>query len=145
MSSHDEIISALTAHYQEIMKQPGLEGSELKIPPATGWDSVDTVELRNAGKSEGAIELLRRMPYLEGTGDYDRILVDWDSVSIAYTQRAYTSVEDINPLPSHCVYLTEGEHLEGYSLILDTEKGRIWPQSSTNMQAAKVDRHYYDL
>jgi hypothetical protein len=29
----------------------------------------------------------------------------------------------VNPLPAHCVYLTEGVDREGYSLILNVDEG----------------------
>jgi hypothetical protein len=32
-------------------------------------------------------------------------------------------MEQVNPLPGNCVYVTEGVDREGYSLILDVEKG----------------------
>lgn len=134
MSSHAEIIAALTAFYQEVIKQPGLNDSALKIPPAAGWDTLNPATLRSAGKSEEAIEMLRHIPYLEAIEEYQTLLVGWETVPLAYTQNATSSMESCNPLPSHCVYLTEGVGREGYSLILDTEKGE---QGSNKDQGRK--------
>jgi hypothetical protein len=79
--------------------------------------------LQNPGKSEAVIELLKRLPYLESTGQYERLLVQYETVPIDWTQRSYVAMEQVNPLPAHCVYLTEGVDCEGYSLILNVEEG----------------------
>lgn len=92
-------------------------------PPSAGWETVDSAALRELGKSEAVIELLRHLPYLEAAGRYDKLLVQYETVAIAYTKSPSTLMEQVNPLPGNCVYVTEGVDREGYSLILDIEKG----------------------
>jgi hypothetical protein len=123
MSSHGDITDALTAFYKQVVKHPHLDDAALKTPPISGWETVDSDALRELGKSEEVIELLRHLPYLEADGRYEKLLVQYETVAIAYTQHPSTLMEEVNPLPSNCVYLTEGVDREGYSLILDVEKG----------------------
>jgi hypothetical protein len=68
------------------------------------------------------IELLRHLQYLESARQHERLLVQYETVPIAWTQRTHAIMEQVNPLPAHCVYLTEGVDREGYSLILEVEK-----------------------
>jgi len=124
MSSNPDIIDALTAFYKQIVKHPYLEDAALKIPPSTGWETIDSAALQNLGKSEAVIELLKHLPYLETDGQYDRLLVQYETVAIAYTKKLTTLMDEVNPLPGNCVYLTEGVDREGYSLILDAGKGK---------------------
>ena len=123
MASHSDIANALTAFYKQVIEYPCLNDTVLKIPPSSGWETIDSVTLRELGKSEAVIELLRHLPYLEADGRYDKLLVQHETVAIAYTKSPSTLMEEVNPLPSNCVYLTEGVDREGYSLILDVEKG----------------------
>ena len=124
MSSNPDIIDALTAFYKQIVKHPYLEDAALKIPPSTGWETIDSAALQNLGKSDAVIELLKHLPYLETDGQYDRLLVQYETVAIAYTKKLTTLMDEVNPLPGNCVYLTEGVDREGYSLILDAGKGK---------------------
>jgi hypothetical protein len=126
MPSHSDIAEALTAFYKQVIKHPYLDDTVLKIPPKSGWETIDSVALQDLGKSEAVIELLRDLPYLEADGRYDKLLVQYETVAIAYTKSPSMVMEEVNPLPSNCVYLTEGVDREGYSLILDVEKG-AWP------------------
>lgn len=123
MSSHSEIADALTAFYKQVIRHPHLDDAALNFPPSSGWETIDSAVLRELGKSEAVTELLRHLPYLEAPGRYDRLLVQYETVAIAYTQNPSTLMEQVNPLPRNCVYLTEGVDREGYSLILDVERG----------------------
>jgi hypothetical protein len=123
MSSHSDIADALTAFYKQVIRHPHLDDAALKIPPSSGWQTIDSAALRDLGKSEAVIELLRHLPYLEADGRYEKLLVQYETVAIAYTQHPSALMEQVNPLPGNCVYLTEGVDREGYSLILDVEKG----------------------
>lgn len=130
MSSHSEIADALTAFYKQVIKHPHLDDAALKTPPSSGWDDIDSDALRELGKNEAVIELLKRLPYLEANGRYEKLLVQYETVAIAYTQHPSALMEEVNPLPESCVYLTEGVDREGYSLILDVEKGTRSPPMS---------------
>ena len=123
MPSHADIAAALTTFYKQIIKHPYLNDTALKIPPSSGWETIGSIALRKLDKSEAVIELLRHLPYLEADGTYEKLLVQYETVSIAYTQHPSAFMEQVNPLPENCVYLTEGVDSEGYSLILDVEKG----------------------
>jgi len=123
MSSHSDVADALTAFYKQVVRFPHLDDAALRIPPSAGWETVDSAALRELGKSEAVIELLRHLPYLEAAGRYDKLLVQYETVAIAYTKNPSTLMEQVNPLPGNCVYVTEGVDREGYSLILDVEKG----------------------
>ena len=123
MSSHSDVADALTAFYKQVVRFPHLDDAALRTPPSAGWETVDSAALRELGKSEAVIELLRHLPYLEAAGRYDKLLVQYETVAIDYTKNPSTLMEQVNPLPGNCVYLTEGVDREGYSLILDVEKG----------------------
>lgn len=123
MSSHSDVADALTAFYKQVVRFPHLDDAALRIPPSAGWEIVDSAALWELGKSEAVIELLRHLPYLEAAGRYDKLLVQYETVAIAYTKNPRTLMEQVNPLPGNCVYVTEGVDREGYSLILDVEKG----------------------
>jgi hypothetical protein len=123
MSSCSEIVDAVLAFYQQVIRHPYLDDAALKIPPTSGWENMELAGVQNPGKSEAVIELLKRLPYLESTGQYERLLVQYETVPIDWTQRSYVAMEQVNPLPAHCVYLTEGVDCEGYSLILNVEEG----------------------
>lgn len=123
MPSLSDIADALTAFYKQIIRHPYLNDTALKIPPSSGWETIDSVALRGLGKSEAVIKLLRHLPYLEANERCEKLLVQYETVAIAYTKNPSTLMEELNPLPGNCVYLTEGVGREGYSLILDVEKG----------------------
>lgn len=130
MSPHSDIADALTAFYKQVIRHPHLDDAALKIPPSSGWETIDSAALRQVGKSEALIEILRHLPYLEADGRYEKLLVQYETVAIAYTQHPSFSMEQVNPLPENCVYLTEGVDREGYSLVLDVEKG-AWLSSNS--------------
>lgn len=123
MSDQQQIVEAITAFYREILRHPYLPDTALKIPPASGWDTIDVDTLRDLGKNDTVIDMIRHFPYLEADHEYRRLLVEYETVPIAYTKTIRTMIEEIQPLPGHCVYLTEGVDREGYSLILDTARG----------------------
>lgn len=123
MISQSDVADALTTFYKQVVRFPHLDDAALRIPSSAGWETVDSAALRELGKSEAVIELLRHLPYLEAAGRYDKLLVQYETVAIAYTKSPSTLMEQVNPLPGNCVYVTEGVDREGYSLILDVEKG----------------------
>lgn len=131
MSLHDEIIDALTSLYQQILRHPYLEAIDIKIPPESGWNTIDTKSLHELGKNQTVIELLKRLPYLESSTQYERLLIGYETAAIAYTQKSKSFMEEVTPLPSDCVFLTEGIDREGYSLILDTKNGKSIRSTST--------------
>ena len=126
MYSRDETVAAVSAFYQQIIKHPYLDYSALLVPPASGWDSLAVDGLKNEGKSDTVIDLLRHLPYLLGEKPHEDILVYYETLAICYAGAetgSCTWMDQNHPLPGHCVYLTCNLDREGYSLIMDTERG----------------------
>lgn len=123
MYSQDATVAALLAYYREVVKQPYLDETALQVAPAGGWLSIDEARLRKYGKNDTVIELLRHLPYLDSPSRSERLLVDWETVPLNYKQTARNMMDEVYPVPGHCVYLTTGVDREGFSRILDTERG----------------------
>ncbi|KAH0336378.1 hypothetical protein KCU81_g8593, partial [Aureobasidium melanogenum] len=121
MYSQHGTVEAILAFYQQLIKHPYLDESALKIPPASGWDTVDAETLQALGKTDAVIDLLRHLPYLDGRGD--GYLIAFETIPVDFTETSTAMTEEVYPIPGHCVYLTEGLGREGYRLILDTERG----------------------
>ncbi|EGP85830.1 unnamed protein product [Zymoseptoria tritici ST99CH_3D7] len=124
MSSHQEIIDALTAFYKQVTKHLSLDEVALKEAPAQGWN-IDAAALQYGGKTEAVLKLLQHIPYLEVAEGGDSPAIWDDTVPIDYRTKKRSFMDDVNRLPEHCVYLTEGIFQDGFSLIVDTEKGTI--------------------
>ncbi|SMR55632.1 unnamed protein product [Zymoseptoria tritici ST99CH_1A5] len=130
MSSHQEIINALTLFYEQVTKQLSL--SQMKQSPAEGWN-IDTTAAGLGGKNEAVIALLQHIPYLENVDkeEGENKLVIWeDTAALDWRAGKECMMEDTNPLPAHCAYLTEGSFRDGYALILDTERGTLTEYST---------------
>lgn len=142
MYSRDETVNAILALYQQLIKHPYLDETALKIPPASGWDTIDAEALRAIGKTDTVVDLLRHLPYLDGRGD--GYLVAYETIPVDFTIDSTAMTEEVHPIPGHCVYLTGGLGREGYRLILDTEEGTnnlALPECFAN----KKDRHHDSL
>ena len=137
MSSREDTIRALTTFYRQIIRHPYLEESALKIPPLSGWTTIDEDKMRSLGKTDAVIDLLLHLPYLEASQQYERLLIEYETAAIAYTQDPSDMMEEVNPLPPHCVYLTQGLDREGYSLILDTEQGGFPAHNASRLTGAQ--------
>ncbi|THW31815.1 hypothetical protein D6D22_09950 [Aureobasidium pullulans] len=128
MYSRDETVAAVSAFYQQIIKHPYLDNSALIVPPASGWDSLAIDGLKSEGKTDTVIDLLRHLPYLCGEKPHEDILVYYETLAICYAgaeEGSCTWMDQTHPLPGHCVFLTSNLDREGYSLIMDTERGTI--------------------
>ena len=123
--SREEIIAAMQDFYGLLNKLPYIEPNALIFPPAEGWSGVNTEELRGRGKTEEVIELLRHLPYLRDPAPRKRWMIGPDTIVIAYCDgELYNEVtESIQPVPGHCIWLTDGEPRDGTSLLLDTQTG----------------------
>lgn len=112
--SREETVAAVLSFYQQIIKLPYLDETALLIPPANGWDSIDVEAHKARGKNDTVIDLLRHLPYLcDNLKPDNRLLVYYETVPICYTTGTYTVIDEVYPLPSHCVYITEGVDREG--------------------------------
>ncbi|KAG9696265.1 hypothetical protein KCU95_g4395, partial [Aureobasidium melanogenum] len=145
MYSQHGTVEAILAFYQQLIKHPYLDESALKIPPASGWDTVDAEALRALGKTDAVIDLLRHLPYLDGRGD--GYLIAFETIPVDFTETSTAMTEEVYPIPGHCVYLTEGLGREGYRLILDTERGTTtafsimeYELSTSEMRKYKADQ-----
>lgn len=140
MYSRDETVKAILTFYQQLIKHPYLDESALKIPPANGWDTIDTEALRALGKTGAVIDLLRHLPYLDGRSD--GYLIAYETFPVDFTISSTAMTEEVYPIPGHCVYLTEGLGREGYRLILDTEKGKVYFVLKETFCSCERKRHY---
>lgn len=123
--SREEVIAAVQDFYELLIKLPYIEPNALVFPPAEGWAGVDAEALRGRGKTEEAIELLRHLPYLSAPAAGRRWMIGPDTIEIAYCDgELYEEVmESIQPVPGHCIWLTDGESRDGTSILLDTHTG----------------------
>ena len=123
---HLEIINAVKDYYSFLIKLPYIPPEALFFPPAEGWTGVNEQELRSRGKTEEVIELLRHLPYLRPPPSYRRWMISPDAVAIAYCDgELYPAyVDDILPVPAHCMYLATHDSRDGVSLLIDTHAGR---------------------
>jgi hypothetical protein len=123
--SRDATVAAVTKFYNHLLQHPYLDSSCLKTPPPPGWESLQTQVLISRGKNANVIDVLGHLPYLTNNRNDDGVLVQYETMSIDYTNEnsAHTVIDDVYPIPSHCVYLTQGKDREGIDLILDTQQG----------------------
>ncbi|KAI8959163.1 hypothetical protein F5Y11DRAFT_362083 [Daldinia sp. FL1419] len=118
MYVRDEIINAILRLYQQVIRHPYLDEISLLVPPLGGWSLISV-----QGKTETVLDLLRHLPYLCSRKQYDRLLINWETVPICYIHDE--GHHEAYSLPVHCVYLARGVDREGTSLILDTEQATI--------------------
>ncbi|SMY26448.1 unnamed protein product [Zymoseptoria tritici ST99CH_1A5] len=124
MSTPEETVKAMTAFYQQVVKHLSFDSDALKIAPVEGWPDLDPSV---KDKSAAVLELLRHLPYLHLKDPYDLLCVYDSTAAVSYLPGNHRTgaMDDIFPTPSHCVYLTSCVGQHGYSLILDTSKGKI--------------------
>ena len=120
----DNTTRALLNFYRQLTRLSPYDRSVLQEPPADGWDSLKTEELKGQGKDESVIQVLQHLPYFRSGDQRRRLLIAYETVPIDYTSSAGW-MEGVYPLPGNCIYLTEGVDREGYSLILDASQGTI--------------------
>lgn len=147
MYSQEATVAAVLAFYQQIVKHPYLDESALKTAPENGWDTIDVPTLCKKGKNDTVINLLRHLPYLFPSDPHDSLLIQYETKPICYAgNKNYNGcyMDEVNPLPGHCVYLTEGVGREGYSLILDTQTGKVYPPDVDGMPN-RYKRHGYRI
>lgn len=123
--SREGIIATIRDFYELLIKLPYIEPNALVLPPPEGWSGVNAEALRSRGKTEEVIELLRHLLYLRAPGNGKKWMVGPDTVEIAYCDgELYKHLRDsIQPIPGHCIWLTDLESRDGIGLILDTKTG----------------------
>ena len=123
--SRGEIIAAIQEFYELLIKLPYIAPNALVLPPKEGWSGVNAEELRRRGKTEEVIELLRHLPYLRAPMPGKRWMVGPDTIEITYCDgEVYDELTDsMQPVPGHCIWLTDVESRDGTGLLLDTQTG----------------------
>ena len=121
----DEVIAAIQDFYELLIRLPYVEPDALILPPKEGWSGVNIQELERRGKTEEVVELLRHLPYLRSAAPGQRWMIGPDTIAIAYCNgEVYEKILDsIQPVPGHCIWLTDPESRDGTSLLLDTQAG----------------------
>lgn len=123
--SREEVIAAIQDLYELLVALPYVEPSALVLPPKDGWSGVNAEELDRRGKTKEVVELLRHLPYLRRPTVGKRWMIGPDTVVIAYCDgELYDKlVESIQPVPGHCIWLTDCQSRDGTGLLLDTQTG----------------------
>ena len=86
---------------------------------------MNVQELERRGKTEEVVKLLRHLPYLRSPAPGKRWMIGPDTIVIAYCNgEVYEkTLDSIQPVPGHCIWLTDPESRDGTSLLLDTQAG----------------------
>jgi hypothetical protein len=86
---------------------------------------VDADELRKRGKTDEVIELLRRLPYLRNPDSHEKWMLSPDTLAIAYCDGEIypASMDEMQPTPAHCIWLTVHDSRNGTDLLLDVHAG----------------------
>ncbi|KAG9567447.1 hypothetical protein KCU71_g3796, partial [Aureobasidium melanogenum] len=126
--SRDETVAAITEFYKFYIRLPYIDPNALVLAPEDGgWPNIDATELRNRGKSDEVIELLRHLPYIEHPSFRGGWTIDSGSDCIQYHKGAcYNDSPDlIKSLPGHVIPIADPTDRDGYYLLLDTQSGKI--------------------
>jgi hypothetical protein len=132
--TREKTISSILSFYRLLTQLPYIPPDKLMIPPSTGWPisteekgtGIKATELRNRGKTETVIDVLRHLPYL----DQERYREHWtladNTLHINYARgelyHDYLERDTaILPLPGHIIWLTQGFERAGVYLLLNTE------------------------
>lgn len=123
--SREATVAAIKDFYELLIKLPYISPNALVLPPKEGWSGVNAEELRRRGKTEEVIELLRHLPYLRAPAPRKRWMIGPDTIEIAYCDgEVYDKLtESMQPVPGHCIWLTDIESRDGTGLLLDTQTG----------------------
>ncbi|KAI0467971.1 hypothetical protein F4859DRAFT_221230 [Xylaria cf. heliscus] len=126
-NSNEEIIAAVYKIYSAIIRLPYIDPDALVLPPSDGWSGVNTDELRKRGKTEEVIELLRYLPYLRNPSGQRKWMLSPDTLAIAYCDGEIYKplMDELQPTPAHCIWLTTHDSRDGIDLLLDTHAGSI--------------------
>lgn len=123
--SREEVIAAIQDFYELLIKLPFISSKALVLPPKEGWSGVNAQELRRRGKTEEVIGFLQHLPYLRAPQSSRQWMIGPDTVEIAYCDgELYKEWSEENqPVPGHCIMLTEPDARGGLSLVFDTKTG----------------------
>lgn len=138
--TREKTISSILSFYRLLTQLPYIPSDKLMLPPPTGWPistettkeatGIKATELRNRGKTETVIDVLRHLPYLDQElyGGHWTLADNTLHINYARGQLYADYLERdtaILPLPGHIIWLTEGFERAGVYLLLNTETWEI--------------------
>jgi hypothetical protein len=138
--TREKTISSMVSFYTLLTQLPYIPPDKLMLPPPTGWPintegkeegpGINATELRNRGKNETVIDVLRHIPYLDQELYGERWTLADNTLHINYARgQLYGDYLErdtaILPLPGHIIWLTEGFERAGVYLLLNTETWEI--------------------
>lgn len=124
------IISIIAEYYRFLTRLPHISPSWLHFPPESGWSSIDEETLRQRGRSDRAIQLLKHLPYFQKPAEspdlpltHRAVRLSPDYMSIAYHsgQVWQKDLDEKCPTPGNVIWLTDMDHWDGTELLLDVE------------------------
>lgn len=124
-SVSQRIKDTLLQHYTFLTTLPHIDADTLRVPPESGWQNVDVETLRQQGKTEDVIELMKHLPYLaHKNGDIRTYLTPFTySLYIDSGETIESYIHDILPTPDHVLWISKSPHRDGRYLLLDTHVG----------------------
>ncbi|KAG9529039.1 hypothetical protein KCU93_g3853, partial [Aureobasidium melanogenum] len=140
--SRDATVAAITDFYKFYIRLPYLDSNALVLAPEDGgWPNIDATELRNRGKSDEVIELLRHLSYIEHHDFRGGWTIDSGSDCIQYHKGAcYNNNPDlIKSLPGHVIPIADPTDRNGCYLLLDTQTGKI---TRYNIMANNIESNW---
>ncbi|ETS85225.1 hypothetical protein PFICI_03250 [Pestalotiopsis fici W106-1] len=122
------LAQAVRQFYQAATKPPYIDADAILEPPPDGWPGVNAEILRARGRSDHVIELLRHLPYLRQPSQAGRRwMLSPTTLAIDYSSGGVygEDMEERQPTPPHCIWLTAHAGRDGTDLLLDTETNSI--------------------
>ncbi|CAD0095162.1 unnamed protein product [Aureobasidium mustum] len=140
--SRNKTVAAITDFYKFCIRLPYLDPNALVLAPEDGgWPDISVTELRNRGRSDEVIELLRHLPYFEHPSLRGGWTIDSGSNCTQYHKGVcYNDSPDlIKSLPGHVVPIADPTDRNGCYLLLDTQTGKI---TSYNIMANNIEGNW---
>jgi hypothetical protein len=131
---NESAVKAVRKYYHFLANNLGAIPPECIVePPEGGWPNIDQESLAGLEKTDTVIELLRHLPYIERSDEFNTDVafstraIDYRELAtfkIARGERHHYIPEGNVEYPPHVVVLTEeGEEHYGSVLLFDTEEG----------------------
>lgn len=119
---------ALLSLYTELARLPYVPSESLVVPPPDGWPHINVSELRTRGKTGEVISLPQHLPFLSTRADGARWMVAPDAQAIDYSNgEVYSEIlDEIQPTPAWCIWLTDPENRDGTGVLFDTKTGMFY-------------------
>jgi hypothetical protein len=142
--NRDACIVAVTDYYDFLTKMYLHKSCVIK-PPQDGWPTITTESMKDLGKTDEVISLLRHLPYICDMDERYRaeaipscIFSDWQTAGyfLGLGQEGGEGLRIISEnisfykdVPPHVIGLTRGEREDDDVFLLDTELGIVyWPE-----------------